>query len=57
MEKHIKQLKNLVDDFEQLAQNSQPYAYEGALNLLGMIECEVKILRPIVVANHKGKRS
>jgi len=56
MEENIKRLKNLVAEFERLAQSSQPYAYEEALNHLRMIEFEVKILRPIVVANHKGKR-
>jgi hypothetical protein len=56
MDEHIKRLKDLVNELERLAQSSQPYAYDEALNHLGMIECEARILRPIVVANHKGKR-
>ena len=56
MEADIARLKELVAEFERLAQSSQPYAYEDSLNSLGMIECQVRILRPIVVAQHKGKR-
>lgn len=55
MQEDIDRLKKLVAEFEQLARSPQPSAYEAALNVLGQIECQARILRPIVAAQHKGE--